>query len=114
VPEHDSIFSGEQEDHFQRTNQITHVQKPKCTKKRSRPSSPIEIDDSSESEMEEASALADPDGGNIDPIVELDIDVHDFSIGQLEKDVTGGLETSEDNLIEDENVCFSIGNPTES
>ena len=63
--------------------------------------------------MEEASALADPDGGNIDPIVELDIDVHDFSIGQLEKDVTRGLETSEDNLIEDENVCFGIG-PTES
>jgi hypothetical protein len=41
--------------------------------------------------------------------VELDIDVHDFSIGQLEKDVTRGLETSEDNnLIEDKNVCFSI------
>jgi len=36
----------------------------------------------------------DPDAGNIDPIMELDIDVHDFSIGQLEKDVTRGLETS--------------------
>jgi hypothetical protein len=39
--------------------------------------------------------------------MELDIDVHDFSIGQLEKDVTRGPETSKDNNpIEDKNVCM--------
>ena len=114
VPEHDSIFSGKWEDHFQRTNSTTHVQKPKCTKKRSHPSLPIEIEES-ESEIKEVSALADPDDGNIDPIMELDIDVHDFSIGQLEKDVTRGPETSKDNNpIEDENVHFIIRNLTQS
>jgi len=47
--------------------------------------------------------------------MELDIDVHDFSIGQLEKDVTRGLETSKDNdPIEDENVRFVIRNLTQS
>ena len=90
---------------------MTDVQKPKCTNKRSHLLSPIEIKES-ESEIEEVS-LADPDGGNIDPILELDIDVHDFSIGQLEKNVTRGPETSED-MIEDENVCFSIRNLTQS
>lgn len=114
VPEHDSIFSGKWEDHFQRTNSTTHVQKPKCTKKRSHPSPPIEIEES-ESEIKEVSALADPDDGNIDPIMESDIDVHDFSIGQLEKDVTRGLETSKDNdPIEDRNVHFIIRNLTQS
>jgi hypothetical protein len=49
--------------------------------------------------------LADPDSGNIN--------VHDFSIRQLEKDVTEGLETLEDNNpIEDGDVCFSIRNLT--
>ena len=69
----------------------------------------------SESEIKEVSALADPDNGNIDPIMELDIDVHDFSIGQLEKDVTRGLETSKDNdPMEDGNVHFIIRNLTQS
>jgi hypothetical protein len=39
-------------------------------------------------------------------LVEIDIDLHDFSIGQLEKDITRRLETSEENVpIEEENVC---------
>ena len=83
-------------------------------RKDSHPSSPIEIGES-ESKIEEVSAPADPDNGNIDPITELDIDVHDFSIGQLEKDVTRGPKTSKDNNpIEDENVCFIIRNITQS
>lgn len=61
-------------------------------------------------EAEEGSA-PDGDSSNLDPVVEMDIDLHNFSIGQLEKDITRGLETSEESVpIE---VCFCIANLTQ-
>jgi hypothetical protein len=94
---------------------ITYIQKPKCIKKRSHSSLPIEIEES-KSEIKEVSALAGPNDGNVIPVMELDINVHDFSIKQLEKDITKGLETLKNNdpshPIEDENVCFSVRNIT--
>ncbi|KAI0246993.1 hypothetical protein BJV78DRAFT_1157507 [Lactifluus subvellereus] len=87
---------------------------PKYTKKRSCVSSPIEIEEL-ESGIEEVSAPPDPDGGNTDPIVELDIDIHDFSIGQLEKDITRGIERSEDkNTIEDESISEKVTVPEDT
>jgi hypothetical protein len=65
------------------------IYKLKPPKKRSRPSSLIEIEGSdSEIEAEEGSA-PDADSSNLDPVVEMDIDLHDFLIGQLEKELLG-------------------------
>jgi hypothetical protein len=109
VPEYDSIFSGERQSHFQKIYTIADIYKLKPPKKRSCPSLLIEIEGSdSEIEAEEESA-PDADSSNLDPIVEMDFDLHDFSIGQLEKDITRRLETSEENVpIEEENVCFFL------